>query len=79
MSYANSYVSSPDGPTNGDYEGDIKLTASQRNLIEQTAIDPMTAANADPFGPQNAVTRFEQNRWPNGVVPYEFDSAVGSE
>lgn len=47
-------------------EGDIILTSAQQKLLEAsyTAMDM----------PLNAVSTFEENLWPNGVIPYVLDS-----
>ena len=52
------------------YEGDIKLTEEQRmnNVVF-----------GDPEGSSTrAATNDEKIKWPNGVIPYEFDCSVGT-
>ena len=51
------------------YEGDIKLTERQRlnDLVF-----------GDPDGsPARAATNVDKIKWPNAVIPYEFDCSVG--
>ena len=51
------------------YEGDIKLTERQRlnDLVF-----------GDPDGsPSRAATNVDKIKWPNAVIPYEFDCSVG--
>ncbi|KAJ7370934.1 hypothetical protein OS493_029009 [Desmophyllum pertusum] len=51
------------------YEGDIKLSKEQRlnNVIYGNPDgSPSRAANVD-----------EKIKWPNAVIPYEFDCSVG--
>lgn len=51
------------------YEGDLKLTERQRlnNLLF-----------GDPDGsPARAATNIDKIKWPNAVIPYEFDCSVG--
>ena len=51
------------------YEGDIKLTEEQRlNSV----------LFGDPDGaPSRAATNVDKIKWPNAVIPYEFDCSVG--
>lgn len=51
------------------YEGDIKLSEEQR-------------LNNDLYGnpdgePSRAATNVDKIKWPNAVIPYEFDYSVG--
>lgn len=51
------------------FEGDIKLTEEQRmnNVLF-----------GDPEGASSrAATNVDKIKWPNGVIPYEFDCSVG--
>ena len=51
------------------YEGDIKLSEEQRLN---------NALYGNPDGsPGRAATNVDKIKWPNGVIPYEFDCSVG--
>ena len=51
------------------YEGDIKLTEEQRMN---------SVLFGDPDGaPSRAATNVDKIKWPNAVIPYEFDCSVG--
>ena len=51
------------------YEGDIKLTERQR--LNKLVF-------GDPDGsPTRAATNVDKIKWPNAVIPYEFDCSVG--
>lgn len=51
------------------YEGDIKLTERQR--LNKLVF-------GDPDGsPSRAATNVDKIKWPNAVIPYEFDCSVG--
>lgn len=51
------------------YEGDIKLTERQR-LNDLVFGDPNGS-------PSRAATNVDKIKWPNAVIPYEFDCSVG--
>ena len=51
------------------YEGDIKLSEEQRFN---------NALFGNPDGsPGRAATNVDKIKWPNAVIPYEFDCSVG--
>ena len=51
------------------FEGDIKLTEEQRT-------NNMLFGNPEG-GTSRAATNVDKIKWPNGVIPYEFDCSVG--
>lgn len=51
------------------YEGDIKLSEEQR-------LNNALYGNPDG-GPSRAATNVDKIKWPNAVIPYEFDCSVG--
>lgn len=51
------------------YEGDIKLSEEQR-------LNNALYGNPDG-GPSRAATNVDKIKWPNAVIPYEFDYSVG--
>ncbi|XP_048580000.1 zinc metalloproteinase nas-13 isoform X2 [Nematostella vectensis] len=53
------------------YHGDIKLTPMQRANIERYD---------NPYGPSTgrAASSQDKTRWPNAVIPYEFDCSIAN-
>ena len=51
------------------YEGDIKLSEEQR-------LNNILFGNPDR-APSRAATNVDKIKWPNAVIPYEFDCSVG--
>jgi len=51
------------------YEGDIKLSEEQR-------LNNILFGNPDG-APSRAATNVDKIKWPNAVIPYEFDCSVG--
>ena len=58
-------------------EGDIRLLPGQEYGLERTR----NSATDKHYlgGPQHLVVNHSYYQWPNGVVPYQFDSSVSSK
>lgn len=53
------------------FEGDIKLTEEQR-MNNDLFGDPERSSS-------RAATNVDKIKWPNGIIPYEFDCSVGKQ